>query len=300
MAIVNMSTGEITPNGGRDIAIAAEAAREETLIKASFARAHMFPRNEIAAFESVMKSLDRYNFAKAAIYVYPRGGTDIVGPSINLAEEFSRNWGNIRLGLTIIHDDDNSRSIEGWAMDLQTNNFVAMPSTFEKKIQRKQKNGPTVWIKIDDERELRELTARHGAILMRNAIFKLIPKDMVDDAVDKAKAVLKKGDSSKDPKVRIKQILVAFSQLKIYQKDLEGYLGHSVFSSKPDEIAKLEGVYTSIKDGAATKDDYFSQAAVELAEIEKLAQELGQSIHLDDITDENRADILAGFRKQKK
>ncbi|MBQ7110481.1 MAG: hypothetical protein IJO06_04585 [Thermoguttaceae bacterium] len=39
-----------------------------------------------------MTACQRPGLASVAVYVYPRGGSKISGPSIRLAEEIARNW----------------------------------------------------------------------------------------------------------------------------------------------------------------------------------------------------------------
>lgn len=142
-----------------EIAPSKTAAIAEAEIKSAIIIALKFPRDDAKCFVSLMKSCQRSSFADDASYSFPRGGHQIKGPSVHLAREAARVWGNIRHGLSVIADDEDERTIEAWAWDLQTNVKVVAEDTFQKLIYRKAGGGQ--WIK-PDERDLRELTNRRG------------------------------------------------------------------------------------------------------------------------------------------
>ncbi len=239
-------TSELTPTAG--------AAEKQYEIQSAIAVAKRFPRNEDQAFMRLMKAADRSSFAEDAAYRFPRGGAQVEGPSVNLAREAARVWGNIRYGLEILRDDDGSRQIRGWAWDMESNTKVTAEDDFAKLIQRKQRSGGTAWIK-GDERDLRELTNRRGAILVRNCILQLLPKDLVEDALDRCKTTLEKGAAA-DPDGARKKLILAFSQLNITPEMLEKKLAHPLVSCSPAEIAELRTIYKSIADGNSTWLEY--------------------------------------------
>jgi hypothetical protein len=105
LAVTKKQTAEIMPT--------AETAMAEMEIQATIISAKKFPRDELRSFEKLTKSCRRVSFAKEAEYVFPRGGINISGPSVNLAREAARVWGNIRYGLKIIADEEDSITIEG-------------------------------------------------------------------------------------------------------------------------------------------------------------------------------------------
>ncbi len=232
----------------------ASAAAVEQEIKAAITVALRFPRNEDRAFEKLMRSCRRPAFAEDAAYSFPRAGADITGPSIYLAREAARVWGNIRHGLNVVADDDETRTIEAWAWDLETNTKVFAQDTFKKLIYRK-KGG---WIK-PDERDLRELTNRRGAILKRNCILEIMPTDLIDEARKMAVETLQKGASA-DPEAARKKIIMAFSSIGTTPEMLEQKLGHPLAQCSPAEIAELRQIYKSIADGNSTWGEYVKDA----------------------------------------
>jgi hypothetical protein len=233
-----------------ELAPTAGAAEKQFEIQSAIVIAKKFPRNEDGAFQKLMKAAGRTSFAEDAMYSFPRGDAKVEGPSINLGREAARVWTNIRYGLEIIRDDDGSRLIRGWAWDLETNTKVTAEDDFKKLIYRK-KGG---WIK-PDERDMRELTNRRGAILIRGCLLQLLPKDFIEDAMDRCRETLRKG-AEQDPEAARKKIILAFSELNITPEMLEQMLGHKLAESSPAEIAELRKIYKSIADGNSTWAEY--------------------------------------------
>lgn len=273
-------TTELMPTAG--------AAEKQFEIQSAIVVARRFPRNEDQAFEKLLRSCRRTAFADAASYSFPRGmkQTDdgkwvknyIEGPSVDIAREAARVWGNIRYGLEIVRDDERSRQIRGWAWDLETNVKVTAEDDFAKLIQRKGKNGgPTEWVK-PDERDLRELTNRRGAICTRNSILQLLPKDLIEEALKVADETLR-NEAQQDPDAARRKVILSFSELNVTPVMLEAKLGHPLVEASPAEIAELRKVYKSIRDGNSTWAEYVrpkepEQPAPNLSDLtDKLKQE---------------------------
>jgi len=257
---------------GRDVVESAEKQRALAEVQAAFTVAFKNPRDETKARNSLDKTVERVAFAESAFYSYPRGRTEIFGPSINLAREIARLWGNFSYGFRILHDTEEERTLEGYAWDMESNVHVTSPASFKKLIQRRVSDGKggylkgaddkylTRWIP-PDERDLRELTERHAAIQMRNCILRLMPRDVVDYLAQKAREVVKKGISTKDIKQRRVETVKVFEVLGVYENKLNDYckthFGHNVDKITPDEITELGGVWNAIKEGNASREDYF-------------------------------------------
>lgn len=233
-----------------ELAPTAAAAEKQFEIQSAIVLAKRFPRDEDLSFQKLMKACGRTTFAEDAEYSFPRGGQSVKGPSVFLAREAARVWTNIRYGLTITRDDSGSRQIQAWAWDLETNTKISAEDDFRKLIFRKGKG----WIE-PDERDLRELTNRRGAILIRNCVLQILPKDLIEDALSKCRETLRT-NAAQDPDAARKKILLAFSELNVSAEQLAAYLGHPVAQSSPAEIADLRAVYKSISDGNTTWGDY--------------------------------------------
>ena len=114
--------------------IAQGIAREEAELKAAIVLARANPRDATVAWNDIMHSCQRPTFAQRALYKFPRGGTSITGPSVDLAREMARCWGNVRYGFRIVSIDEEHVHIKGFANDLQTNNYVEVEDSFDKAI----------------------------------------------------------------------------------------------------------------------------------------------------------------------
>ena len=257
------SAGELAGFGG----VAAEAKggelsiiqREESEMKAAIALARSFPRSEEQAYTQLMNSCKRPGFAEDAIYSFPRGGQTIMGPSVDLAREIARLWGNIRYGLRIVSDDGKRIHVKGYAYDLQTNTLVEAEDSFARLIYRKNQG----WIE-PDERDLRELINRRGAICVRNAILQVMPPDVVEDAMRQVQATMEKaanGEMEQDRTATVRRLCVAYSQVGVTVDMLAQHLGHPVDLITADELAKLRAIYKSIVDGNSRREEHFTMPA---------------------------------------
>lgn len=236
----------------QELQTSAAGTRAQAEIQAAFAIAKRFPRNEEAAYAKLMKSAERPTFAEDCAYSFPRGGNTVTGPSVVMAREAARIWGNIRWGLIILRDDGDTRLIRGWAIDLESNAYNEADDDFSKLIQRKQ-GRETLWV-TPDERDLRELTNRRGAILVRNCILQIIPKDFIDDAIERADRTLE--NKVKDDPAAWKKIVAAFGDINVHVEQLAAYLGHPVKDCSPAELTQLRQIYKSIFDGNSTWQEY--------------------------------------------
>ena len=253
-------TGALGPQHVQEAGLSA-IARDEGELKAGVVMAKKFPRNELTSYNRLMKSCERPSLAGAATYCFPRGGQNIEGPSVDLAREAARCWGNIRYGLRIIAETEEQVHIQGVAFDLETNNLVSAEDKFKKLVQRKI-SGSLQWIK-PDERDLRELVNRRGAICVRNALLQLLPPDVIDDAVMKAKETMTKaakGEIKQDPKKAISSLISAFGQLGVTSEMVAKYLEHDLEIITEKEMVELRGIWKSINDGNSRREEYFEIA----------------------------------------
>lgn len=231
-------------------------AREESELKAAIIVAKKFPRNEHAAYTKLLKSCERPSFAEEATYCFPRGGENVEGPSVDMAREAKRVWGNMRSGVRIVSKDEDWIHIKGYALDLETNNYVESEAKFRRLIFRK-KGG---WQK-PDERDERELTNRIGAICERNAILQILPPDAIDDAERTAKETQRKaaaGELKQDRQAAIRRLVKAFFEISVTAEQLEAFLAHPLDLTDEQELVKLRGIWKSIQDGNSKRSDYFT------------------------------------------
>lgn len=260
-------------NNEMDSGIQIQEARAVSEIQASILMARQYPRNEGQSYQAIIEACKRHSLAEQAMYTYPRGGTQVTGASIRLAEVLARCWGNCRIGITVRSQDTEKTEARAYAYDLQTNYMIDQDFTVPHK--RTTKKGT---FRLTDERDIRELVSNIGSRILRGCILRLIPADVVEDAVEQVNKTLL---SSEVPIAeQVKKMVNAFSELGVKVEHLEKRLGHNLDATIPQEIVNLKGIYKSIKDGMATREDFF--------EIQnKISDDVKQDLKL--VIDKNKA-----------
>jgi len=257
----------INPEGEHEMRAAAEAVAE---IQAAYTMALRNQRDEDQCFERVVATFDRFGMAEASIYKFPRGGQDIEGKSVGLARECARIWKNVRYGCRVVRETADNVQLRACAVDLETGTFAELEDTFSKRIQRKvwdegSRRKVTQWVR-PDERDLRELLFRRGAILERNCLLKVLPRWLTDEAfrVAKARRVNPKGLSTEE---RCRQAITAFKEIGVTVEMLNAWAG-GVLSRKANNemLAELQGIYQSIHDGNSHVEEHFDPEPSEVQE----------------------------------
>lgn len=246
-------------------------AREQAQIQAALVIAKRFPRNEATAYAKMQEACVALALVsdKDVVYSYPRGGKTVQGPSVYLAREMAQIWGNVRYGFRIVSMDAEYVHVCGFAYDCQTNTAVDSEAKFKRLIQRKRKDeggkSITRWVE-PDERDLRELTNKHGAICCRNSILQLMPGAIVVETVEKTKVAMAQkavGDIKSDRGSTTRKLAVAFFDLGVSADVLAEYLGHGLDAMSAEELVELRGIYGAIKDGIVSRSDVFQIGANE-------------------------------------
>lgn len=252
------------PLGIPESAVAPAIARELALIKTMTDMAMRRPRVDAECAQELYATCDDPLFADEALYEFPRGGEMVIGPSIEMAREVSRIWGNNIYGLTILDDSPDQVLVEGYVIDLQNNRRIALQSSFLKLIQRTHwENGKkiTKWVRPNDEREVRELINRNGAFVQRNAILGLVPKMVIEKAVAIAEKALERVATGDNRGATVAKLVEAFAPLGVPRDRLEAYVRKPLDQCGDKDLASLRRVYRAIQDGAATVDSCFPSTA---------------------------------------
>src|SRR5262249_16718 len=83
---------------GGELAAVTGAAREIAEVQTAMVMARRFPRDEMTVMDRILQACTRPSLAEGALYEYARGGTDIRGPSVRLAECIAQYWGHLDFG----------------------------------------------------------------------------------------------------------------------------------------------------------------------------------------------------------
>lgn len=237
-------------NSSTDVAV----SRQIQEVQAMVIMAKKFPRDEFEATERIKRACQRKSLAEQAVYSYPRGGQNVSGPSIRLAEAIAKAWGNIQCGVTELSKEDGHSEMEAYAWDLETNTRVSKTFTVDHTRDTKKAGK----VKLTDDRDIYEATANFGARRMRACILSVIPGDVVDMAVAECKKTMINANSSEPMQDRIAKMLDVFKKdFKVTKEQIEEYVGRQAGAFGNEEIYLLQGVWKSIKDGQATVESYF-------------------------------------------
>ena len=118
--------------------------------------------------------------AKSCIYSVPRGGKQVSGPSVRLAEIMQSAYQNLRVQTQVVDVDDRFITVVGTCLDTENNIGVSI----EVKRRITDKNGRTY---SDDM--IQVTAAAASAIARRNAIFAVIPNAFREIVFEAAKDV---------------------------------------------------------------------------------------------------------------
>lgn len=248
-------------------------SRQAQEVQAAMIVAKRFPRDETAAWNRVMTACKRPGLAQKAIYEYPRGGERVSGPSIRLAEAMAQAWGNLDFGVIELDQKPGESTVMSYCWDLETN--TRQTKIFTVPHIRQTKKGAKT---LTDPRDIYELVANQGARRLRACILGIIPKDVVDDALEQCIETMSGG---KEPLIdRVRKMVSVFSEkLGVPQSCLEKYIGCKVEAFTEQSIVSLRGVYTSITEGRADRESYFDlpkadeQKAIDGAQAEPIPAE---------------------------
>lgn len=111
-------------------------SRQAQEVQAAMVVAKKFPRDEYASIEKIKRTCQRSTLAEQAIYSYPKGGQNVSGPSVRLAEALAQNWGNIDYGIIELDQKDGKSEMMAYAWDLETNTRVTKIFNVEHGIRR--------------------------------------------------------------------------------------------------------------------------------------------------------------------
>lgn len=250
-------------------------SRQAQEVQAAMVIAQKFPRDTMRAYSRIMEDCKRKTLAEKSVYAYPRGGTTVSGPSIRLAECLARAWGNMDFGITELERKPAMGSIPGesvimtYCYDLETN--TKSTTVFTVRHSRDKNinvNGTKKKIQeqLTDERDIYEMIANQGARRLRACILKMIPVDIVESAVDQCEKTMEGGQG---PLIdRVRAVVLAFQAYAVTQEMIEKRLGHKIEATSEAELVKLKAIGNSLKDGAASREDFFELPQTEEAKSE--------------------------------
>jgi hypothetical protein len=227
-----------------------EGQRAVAEVQAAMVIAKRFPRDTVAAIEKIKNACARPRLAEQSMYSFSRGGSDITGPSIRLAEAVAQQWGNVHF--SIVERESNSKEslVEAFCWDLETNVRVSKVFTVPHVRHTKQGSRP-----LTDPRDIYENVANNAARRLRACILEVIPGDVIEEAVAFCQQTLEtKCDVGPDAQ---KKLLGAFRELGVTREQIETRIQRKVESILPAQMVQLRKIFASIRDGMSAVSDWF-------------------------------------------
>lgn len=217
-------------------------------IDCQIATAKQYPRNIRQAYEEAltMVTLDQET-AESCMYCLPRGNKPIKGASVRLAEIVAYAWGNLHAATRVTGNDGRFVTSEAVAWDLEKNIKI----TVEKKRSIRDKSGKAY------NTDMQTVTANAAAsIALRDAIFKIIPKNIINKLYDEAvKCAL--GDV-KSLAQRRDRVLSYFQKLGIsLDRILAALSVDKIESMTMEHIEIIIGTANAVKEGSISVENAF-------------------------------------------
>jgi len=202
------------------------------------------------AMDRILNACTRPSLAEAAVYSYAKGGSNVSGPSIRLAEAMAQSWGNMQFGMRELSQSKGESTVQAYAWDVETN--TRREITFQVPHMRHTKKGS---YRIEDPREIYELVANQGSRRLRACILAVIPGDVTEAAVSQCESTMHaKADTSPEA---VAKLVAAFAQYSVSKEQIEKRIQRRLDAIQPAQIVSLRKVYASLKDGMSIPSEWF-------------------------------------------
>lgn len=238
----------------RSEATGIEHSRAVAEVQAMVVVAQSRRRDVSRALEDMKQSCGRMALAERAFFSFRRGGSAVNGPSIQLARELARCWGNVNTGVRELDRDDARGRSEmlafGW--DLETN--LRADVTFIVPHMRDKTGGP---VALTDMRDIYENNANNAARRLREMIFACLPVWFREEGIALCRATLEKGESDEPLPLRRSKMLATYAAIGISRERVEARFGGNVDNMTVVDLATYGILFRSIKNGEADKDEEF-------------------------------------------
>lgn len=254
---VNNPFGEQQSSAKQGGAVAhTDQQRAVAEVQAAMMIARMNPRDTIAAMDRILTACARPTLANAAVYTYSRGGSDVSGPSIRLAEAMAQAWGNMQFGIRELEQRGGESTVQAFAWDVETN--TRREVTFQVPHLRYTRQGAK---RLEDPRDIYEMVANQGARRLRACILAVIPGDVTEAAVAQCEATMHTtADTSPEA---MRKMVDAFGSFGVMREQIEKRIQRRIDAIQPAQVVQLKKIYASLRDGMSSPADWFEQVEQE-------------------------------------
>lgn len=240
---------------------AIEQARAVAEVQAAIVVAQQCPRDRDLALADMRESCSRLSLAARAFYSVPNRGQ---GPSVHLARELARIWGNLDFGVKELRRDDDAHESEviAYAWD-QERNTRSVRSFIVPHVRMKGRQRQS----LTDLGDIYLNNQNQGAKAVRECIFSILPGWFIDEAKTLCQATLEQGDG-KPLEERVDEMTRAFQQTHGVTTDqLEAKIGKPRGQWNTNDLARMGVVFSSLSSHETTRDEEFPPARLTADEI---------------------------------
>jgi hypothetical protein len=271
--VPNVFTGQNSAPAGTALTASAQTDQSRAVaeVQAAMMIARMNPRNPIDSMDRILNACTRPTLANAAVYQYSKGGTDVSGPSIRLAEVLAQQWGNIKTSVRELDQANGSSTVQTIAWDLETG--YQSEKVFQVPHLRYSKGGSK---KLEDPRDIYEHVANQGSRRLRACILAVIPGDVTEAAVNQCDMTMRtKADTSPEAMAKMVESFAVFG---VTAAQIEKRIQRHLDAIQPAQVVSLKKIYASLRDGMSTSVDWFdaidgSEVATQKSDVETYPQD---------------------------
>lgn len=256
--------GQQFPAATQETSSTAVAAQARAEVEARAIMALKRPRDMDDVRERLLKECRRPRFAQVARYQIPRAGKTIEGPSIRFAEAALRCMTNVLVQTATLYDDAEKRILRVTVTDLEANAAYSRDVTVAKTVERSSVKkdqlivsqrlnslGNVAYTVQASDDDLRMKEGAEVSRAVRTLFLRLLPGDVLDEAMDEIRGALKRGFDA-DPEAERKRHADAFAAIGVKPSELKEYLGHDLSLITAKEAEDLGALYFAIQDGETT------------------------------------------------
>lgn len=240
--------------GGNLVDVESQRAIQE--VQAAMVIAKKFPRDPAEALDRILNACTRKTLAEGALYSYAKGGAEVTGPSIRLAEAVAQEWGNMQFGIRELSQSNGESTVEAFAWDVQTN--TRQVKVFQVPHKRFTRSGTK---ELKDPRDIYEMVANQGARRLRACILGVIPGDVIEAATQQCEVTIK-ANIETTPEA-IKSMAEAFKSFGVTEEMIATRIQRRLESINPAQMVQLRKIYASLKDGMSKPGEWFDMKAKE-------------------------------------
>ena len=229
-------------------AVTVESDRAIAEAQGQLILAKRFPRDMTKAHADLMAACKSKAFAEKAFYAKPQGGSTVKGPSIRMAEEVARVYGNCQYGHRELSRDSTKSEIEVYFWDMENNNYNKRQITVMHVIDTREGPKP-----MRDQSQIDMKINNIASKQVRGLILAGVAKWLVEDAVAECAKTIA-GNNEEPLEARVRKMTQAFAKFGVTTDRLEKHLGHKLDQTTLDEVVDLQGMFNSLRDGTPASE----------------------------------------------